>query len=159
MTRFRAFRIRALPIEPFAPLFTLDDDALSARGARRCVADAKPGFPCRVSLEDAEPGERVILTGYAHQNDGGPYQASGPVFVREGARQAEPEAGEVPESVRIRLLSARAYDRDGLMIGAEVVEGRDLEAQIERWFADPRVRYLHLHNARPGCYNCRVDRL
>ena len=25
------------------------------------VADSKPGFPCRVTLEDAEPGERLIL--------------------------------------------------------------------------------------------------
>jgi hypothetical protein len=33
-----------------------------------------------------------------------------------------------------------------------------LEEVIARFFADPQVAYLHLHNARPGCYNCRVDR-
>jgi hypothetical protein len=55
------FRILALPVEPFASFFRLSDAELMQRGARRCVADKKPGFPCRVSLVDAEPGERVIL--------------------------------------------------------------------------------------------------
>ncbi|MCM2254702.1 MAG: DUF1203 domain-containing protein [Vicinamibacteria bacterium] len=45
-----------------------------------------------------------------------------------------------------------------MMVGAEVVEGVELEAAIERPFEDPEVRYLHLHNARPGCYNGRIER-
>jgi len=152
------FRISALPMETFAPWFALSDPELIARGGRRCVADSKPGFPCRVSLEDAEIGERVILVPYTHQSVAGPYQASGPIFVREGAQQAKPDVDQVPELLRGRLLSVRAYDGDGIMVDAEVVEGRDLEPEIRRLLADGRVAYLHLHNARPGCYNCRVDR-
>jgi hypothetical protein len=39
-----------------------------------------------------------------------------------------------------------------------VSPGSELEALIERFLAEPRVAYLHVHNARRGCYACRVDR-
>lgn len=145
-------------MEPFLPWFEMDDATLAASGARRAVADAKPGFPCRVSLEDAEPGERLILLPFTHHDVDGPYRSSGPIFVREGARRALPEVDEVPESVRRRLLSFRAYDGAGTMLGSEVAEGVEFRSVVARLFADPRVDYLHLHNARAGCYNCRVDR-
>jgi hypothetical protein len=154
-----SFRISALPLDPFVPLFALNDDELARHGARRCVADAKPGYPCRVSLVDAEPGERVLLLPYRFHDVASPYQASGPIFVRETARPAVPGINEVPDAVRRRLLSVRAYDSAGVMVDAEVAEGRELESQVERFFADERVAYLHLHNARPGCYSCRVDRI
>ena len=44
------------------------------------------------------------------------------------------------------------------MHDADVVDGTQLEATIERLFADPRIAYLHAHNARRGCYACRIDR-
>jgi hypothetical protein len=153
------FRIIALPLERFAPLFALDEEGLARHGARRLTADAKPGYPCRVSLVDAEPGERLILLPYSHHDVSSPYQASGPIFVREKAEQSFPAVGDIPDAVRRRLLSVRAYDASGWMLGAEVTEGRELEGTIERFFADARVAYLHLHNARPGCYSCRVDRV
>lgn len=153
------FRISALPREAFAPLFLLDDTELVRRGARWRVADSKPGYPCRVSLIDAEPGERVLLLPYTHHEVASPYRASGPIYVREQARDHTPAIDEVPDAVRRRLLSVRAYDAAGFMVDAEVTEGRDLEAAVGRFFADQRVAYLHLHNARPGCYSCRVDRV
>jgi Protein of unknown function (DUF1203) len=153
-----SFRIVALPLEAFVHLFGKDDSDLTAQGARRCIADAKPGFPCRVSLVDAEPGERVILLPFQHHDVAAPYRASGPIYVREQATQALPDINEVPEAIRGRLLSVRAYDPSGFMIGAEVTEGRELEDKIARFLADPGVAYLHLHNARPGCYSCRVER-
>ena len=152
------FRISALPLDAFAPLFDLSDAELATRGLRRMIADSKPGYPCRVSLVDAEVGERVLLLPYAHHPVPGPYRASGPVFARETARQAQLAVNEVPESVRTRLLSVRGYDRDGIMVASDVTEGRSLEGTVSRLFSDHRVDYLHLHNARAGCYSCRVDR-
>ena len=61
------YRISGLPLADFAPLFGLDDAALKERGAMRVVAANKPGYPCRVTLEDAEPGETLILLNYEHQ--------------------------------------------------------------------------------------------
>ncbi len=45
-----------------------------------------------------------------------------------------------------------------MMVDAEVAPGDELEALIGRFFRRPGVAYLHAHNARRGCYSCRVDR-
>jgi len=152
------FRISPLPLDAFAEFFELSDAELAAKGMRRMIADSKPGFPCRVSLVDAEVGDRVLLLPYTHHPVPGPYRASGPIFAREAARQAQLAVNEVPESVRGRLLSVRGYDRQGIMVASDVTEGRSLEGTVSRLFSDQRVDYLHLHNARAGCYSCRVDR-
>lgn len=153
-----SFQFVALPAERFAPLFELSDAELAALGARRMIVDGKPGFPCRVSLVDAEIGETVVLLSYAHHDVDTPYRASGPIFVRRGAATARLAAGEIPGLLGHRQLSLRAYDRAAMMVASEVVEGRDLETAIRRFFADRRVDYLHVHNAKPGCFNCRVER-
>jgi hypothetical protein len=145
-------------MDEFGPLFALDGAELAARGGKHYLADSIPGFPCRVSLQDAAPGESLVLIPFTHQPADSPYRASGPIFVREGARQASPRPGEVPDLLRLRLLSVRAYDSNSLMLDADVVDGKALEPAIERLFSDPRIAYLHVHFARPGCYACRVDR-
>lgn len=152
------FQIVPLSREPFAPFFALDEEQLRARGAKRYVADRQPGFPCRVSFLDAAPGERVVLVPFTHQDADSPYRASGPIFVRENAHQASIGVNEVPELLRLRVLSVRAYDADGLMVDADVVDGRELEPAINRLFNGARVEYLHVHFARPGCFACRVNR-
>jgi len=152
------FQIVPLPLELFTPFFALDDEQLRARGGKRYVADRQPGFPCRVSLTDATPGERVVLVPFTHHNVDSPYRASGPIFIREDAASASVGLNEVPGLLRLRFLSVRAYDADGLMVDADVVDGRALESVINRLFTDARVAYLHVHFARPGCFACRVDR-
>jgi hypothetical protein len=152
------FRYIGLSLASLAPLFALDDETLAARGVRRMVADAKPGFPCRVTLEDAEPGERVLLLPYEHHPAHSPYRASGPIFVREEARVSFDGAGAPPASLAIRLLSVRAYAGDGMMTDAEVIEGDALEPLLTRFFADARVAYVHAHYARRGCYAARIER-
>jgi Protein of unknown function (DUF1203) len=153
------FRISGLSPDDFAPLFAMDDAELSKRGARRMVADQKPGFPCRVSLEDAQIGEKVLLLPHAHHDVESPYRSSGPIFVRENAEPADLAVNELPPVVWHRLLSVRAYDSAGSMVASDVLEGKQsLEQQIRRMFADPKIAYLHIHNAKAGCYSCRVDR-
>ena len=71
-----SFRIEGLAPDSFQPLFSLDDEALAGRGMRRQVADHKPGFPCRVSLEDAEPGEEVLLLNYEHHPADSPSESN-----------------------------------------------------------------------------------
>jgi hypothetical protein len=153
-----AFQVVALPAEPFAALAALSPAELEARGIRRVIADDKPGFPCRVSLEDAEPGESLWLLHHVHHDVPGPYRASGPIYVREQAVMAAPVPGELPALLRHRLLSLRAYDAHGMLRNAEVCDGTALESVVTRLFADPDVAYLHVHNARPGCFNCRIER-
>lgn len=158
-----AFRISGLPAEPFFPYFAMTDAELLARGARRHVAaatDAPLMPPCRVTLRDAAPGEVSILLHWEHHAaPASPYRASGPIFVRQGAGETASFVDRVPERQRVRLLSVRAYDAGGFMPDAEVAPGAELEALIERFFRRPEVAYLHAHNARRGCYSCRVDRM
>lgn len=152
------FRISGLRRQQFEEFFTLDDAALKTHGGKRYTADKKPGFPCRVSLRDADIGEGVILVPFRHQASNSPYRATGPVFVREAAQDVTLSSNTVPELLRTRLLSVRAYDASDLMTEADVVDGQELENALARMFANDRVSYVHLHFARPGCFACRVDR-
>jgi len=154
-----AFCISGLPAGPFTPMFGLDDATLSRFKARRYVADAKPGFPCRVTLEDAEPGERVLLLQYVHQPADTPYNASHAVYVREGATRTASFVDKVPASLRARLLSVRPFDATNMMIDADVADGACLEALVERLLANDTAAYLHVHYAKRGCYAARVDRV
>ncbi|HTL25355.1 MAG TPA: DUF1203 domain-containing protein [Burkholderiales bacterium] len=152
------FRLVGLASEPFAPLFEMSDEELAARSIRRVVADHKPGFPCRISLVDAEVGEELLLLPYCHQPADSPYQASGPIFIRAGARRRMADPSEIPPYVAGRLISARAYDERDFIVDADVCDGADAAAAIRRMFENPKVRYIHLHNAKRGCFSCRVER-
>lgn len=153
-----SFQIHALPREPFQSLFKMSEQELNNVQATRVVVDAKPGYPCRVSLADAEVGETVILLNYQHQPADSPYQASHAIFVREHARQAFPGPGEIPDVLATRLISVRAFDERHYMVNADVVDGADLSRVMPEMFQNPKVAYLHLHNARPGCFAARVTR-
>ena len=153
-----SFRITGLPAESFAHLFQLSDAELAEQGAVRRTAEAHdPGTPCRVSLTDAQPGDELILVNYEHHPVASPYRMRFAIFVRKDEETFD-AIDEVPEQLRIRTLAVRAFDNEAMMIGRELVEGRELETSIERLFADPRAAYLHVHFAAPGCYAARVER-
>ncbi|MBB5943081.1 DUF1203 domain-containing protein [Xanthomonas sp. 3307] len=153
-----SFRCVGLPAAPFAALFDLDDAQLQARHAQRLHADSALGYPCRISLEDARPGEELLLLHYLHQPAQTPYRAAGPIYVRRHVVTAAPAPGEVPDAIVRRLISLRGYDARDMLITADVQPGERIATAIACAFADPQVRYLHLHHARQGCFACRVDR-
>jgi hypothetical protein len=152
------FRITGLSPEPFRALFGLSDEDLARNGARRYVADKKPGFPDRIGIRDVEPGEAVLLVHYEHQPADTPYRASHAVFVREGADTTYDADNEIPEALRGRALSVRAFDANHMMVDADLGDGTALESLIERLFSNPDVVYLHAHYATRGCYAARIDR-
>jgi hypothetical protein len=152
------FQISALNVDKFSHLFGQDQGALAKQGIQRMVVDNKPGFPCRVSLQDADVGEKVLLMNYEHQPMLTPFRSSHAIFVREWATQAIPKKNEVPRMFRHRLLSVRAFDASGMMIDADVIDGEHLESLIEQLFANKSADNLHIHNARLGCYAALVER-
>ena len=152
------FRLAGLDPAPFEPLFLLDDAELDARGIVRRFADAHRGFPCRVGLEDARVGEELLLLNHEHLSARSPYRASGPVYVRRGARRRVLPPGQVPPYVASRLISVRAYDRVHRMVDAQVCEGRVVAAWLETAFARADIAYAHLHNARHDYYSCLAER-
>jgi Protein of unknown function (DUF1203) len=153
-----SFQLTGLPSAPFAHLFDFSDDELRQQGIRRTVATSNPGFPCRISLSDAEVGEELLLLPYTHLRTHSPYNTSGPIFVRKGVEQRIEPEGHVPPDVSTRPISLRAYDHEDMMVRAEVAPGTDVAETIERIFDDPAARYIHLHNAKVGCFFCSVAR-
>ena len=121
------------------------------------VADGS-GFPCRHCLEDGVAGETMLLFGHSPFTTGGPYREVGPIYVHERACARRAPGGEVPEQLRRRLLALRGYDAGGNMVDADVVDGRELEALLERLFAREDVAFVHARNARPGCFAAEIRR-
>jgi hypothetical protein len=153
-----SFRITGLSPDPFRHLFGLPDEELAKHAAKRYVADTKPGYPDRIEMRDAEPGETVILLNYVHQPAANQYHASHAIFVREGAETAYDRTNEIPDAMRSRQISLRAFDADDMMVDADIVDGRQMESVIERLFANPRIAYIQAHYAKRGCYAARIDR-
>jgi uncharacterized protein DUF1203 len=137
--------------------FVLRGADVDVTGGRRVLVTEAGVAPCRRCLHDVEPGEEAILVSYDPFRVDSPYRGASPVFVH-----AEPcpryEGSDVPAQQRRRLLSARSYDTDAMMLDADVVDGTELEPLLERLFKDPRASFVHVHNARPGCFAVRVDR-
>jgi hypothetical protein len=154
-----SFRLVGLDPTPFMPLFELPDGELAWRGIRRVVADPGSTLPCRVSLEDASAGEELLLLPFEHQPARSPYRASGPIFVRRAQHRRELPPDTVTPYVTTRLMSVRAYDGADLIVDAAVCEGVLVADEIRRMFSRDDVAYIHLHNARRGCFSCKVERL
>lgn len=152
------FRITGLKPDAFIPLYGLSDAELAARGVVRKKVDADPGFPDRVELRDIQVGGHALLLNYMHQPADTPFRATHAIFVREGATQTYDRVDDVPDVMRRRMLSLRAFDANGMMIAADVTEGTALDDLIARMFADPAAAYLHAHYARQGCFAARIDR-
>lgn len=152
------FKIKPLNHEEFLGFFDLTNQELEKIDAIKMRVDKFPGFPCRISLEDAEIGEEVILLPYKHHKTNSPYQSSGPIFIRKRANTPIFENNEIPTIFNHRLLSLRSYDENGMMKQAIVIEGSSLKEEIIRTFENEKIDYIHIHNAKPGCFACLVQR-
>ena len=152
------YRIEGLDPAPFRPLFGLGDDALADRDAMRMPVTERPGFPCRVSLDDAAAGETVLLVNHVSHDVANPYRASHAIFVMEGAEQPARFEDEVPPALDRRILSLRAFDTQGMMIDATLAQPGEADAAIRALFENPDVSSIHAHNAIRGCFAARIER-
>jgi hypothetical protein len=153
-----SYRIKGLPGEHFDHLFALSSAELAKHGCvRRIADDRKPGYPCRISLTDSQPGDELLLLNYEHLCVASPYRMRFAIYVRKGERTYD-SIDEVPEQLRKRMLAVRSFDRNGMMVKCELVDGPVLEGAIDRLLADPSAEYLHVHFAAPGCYAARIER-
>ena len=153
-----SFRISGLSPETFRHLFGASDATLKAHRAVRCIVDVAHGYPERIELRDAAVGESLLLVNYTHLPADTPYHASYAVYIREGAEQAYSSIDEVPDVMHRRIIALRAFDRNHMLISADLATGDDIRDTIERLLADERTGYLHAHYAKPGCYAARIDR-
>jgi hypothetical protein len=151
-----AYRIEGLAAEAFAPLFGMSDDELAPQRALRVIADG-PGYPCRVSLDEARPGEELILVNHVSHDVDGPFRTSHAIYVRKGA---EPRSftDEAPLYLDKRTLSLRAFGEDGLLKNGLVAQPGEADAGIRALFERPEIATIHAHTAAYGCFLARIER-
>ncbi len=153
-----AYRIHGLPPTAFADLIGLDDEALAARGALRVTATNKPGFPCRVSLDDAEAGESLILLNHVSHDVATPYRSAYAIYVSESAEEAVVYEDALPPVFANRPLSLRGFDAEGMLRGALLALPGEADAKIRELFDQPEIATIHAHNAAHGCFAARIER-
>lgn len=152
------YRIAGLSPERFRPLFALSDDQLADLGVIRVRADAKPGFPCRITLEDAEPGETLLLLNHQDHAVATPYRSAYAIYVRENADAAARLEDALPPVFANRPIALRAFDARGMLRGASLALAGDADARIRELFERPEIAYIHAHNAAHGCFAARIER-
>ena len=150
--------ITGLSPEPFADLIGADAATLAEHGAVRVTAAAKPGYPCRITLDDAEPGETLILLNHVSHDVATPYRSAYAIYVREAAADAATFEDTVPPVFENRPMAFRAFDADGMLRNAALALPGEADAKIRMLFDQPDIAYLHAHNAAHGCFSAKVER-
>ena len=152
------YTVRGLDPKPFEPLFGLPGEALAGRGVVRMMVTEKPSFPCRVSLTDRDVGEAVLLLNHVSHDIAGPYRASHAIFVTESAQAPAEFVDRVPPVFETHMLSLRGFDSHGMMANAMLTGPGKAESGIHQLLDDPRIAYIHAHNAARGCFSARIER-
>ncbi|HYD23896.1 MAG TPA: DUF1203 domain-containing protein [Croceibacterium sp.] len=152
------YRIAGLDPAQFAPLWSMADDELARRRARRVVADSDTGHPCRVSLEEARRGERLLLVNHVSNDVDAPYRSAFAIFVREDAAEAAVFEDRCPPLLDGRTLSLRGFDAEGALADSRLAAPGAADATIRALLADPRIAYINAHNAAAGCFAARIER-
>lgn len=151
------YRIQGLDPETFAPLFDLDEDALAALHARRVIATADRGFPCRISLADAKAGEDLILLHHTSHDVATPYRSAYAIYVRPNVGAAT-YIDRTPPVFEGRPLALRAFDAGGMLQTARLAGPGEADGAIRDLFADDAISYIDAHNAVHGCFAARIER-
>lgn len=151
-----AYRIEGLAPEAFESLFSMMDAGLEARHAVRVTADG-PGYPCRVSLEEAEPGEELVLVNHVSNDVDGPFRASHAIYVRRGAAMGA-FADEAPPYLDTRTISLRGFDAEGMLKAGLLALPGEADAKIRALFETPEIATIHAHTAAYGCFLARIER-
>ena len=121
------------------------------------IADPPTGYPCRHCLCFAKPGERVILFPYAAIPPGYPYSETGPIFVHAEPCERYSATREYPGELR-RGRVFRAYNASYSMIDAEVANGTEPEAIVEKLLQNPETAFVDARSVTHGCYTFRIER-
>ena len=152
-----AYVMEGLAPEAFEPLFAMSDEALAERRARRVTADSPTAFPCRVSLQDAAPGEELVLVNHVSNDVPTPFRTAYAIYVRRGAEPAR-YVDETPVYLERRTLGLRGFDSEGMLRGGLLAMPGEADSKIRELFERPEVATIHAHNAAVGCFLARIER-
>ncbi|MFN6955489.1 MAG: DUF1203 domain-containing protein [Acetobacteraceae bacterium] len=154
-------RFRCVPMDPAAAARFRIAGTDDRGGAVHHRAVDGPGFPCRACLRLGLPGEAMLLASWDLPLPRGPYWTPSPVFLHARDCAYAPVEDALPETVRANpLVSLRHYDAAGMCLYdlGVVLPGEEAEAALRGRIADPRVAFVNIHTARPGCWLTRVEK-
>lgn len=152
------YTIRGIDPSPYAHLKGLSDQQLATHGVARMIADTPVGYPCRVTLDDARPGQVMLLLNHVSHDANNPYRASHAIFLTEDAGDPASFVDEVPPALDRRILSLRAFGKDGMMVDAALAQPGEADSVIRRLLGNEAVDHIDAHNAIRGCFAARVER-
>lgn len=152
------YRISGLAPDLIDRFRHLDDAELERLGARRVIADADHGYPCRASLRDAAKGEALILFNHVSHDVATPYRSAYAIFIRENAEQVELAPEEIPPVFEGRPLALRHFSADGMLKSASLAAPGEADVKLREAFDDARIAYVDVHNAAHGCFAARAER-
>jgi hypothetical protein len=121
------------------------------------IADSPNAYPCRHCLRWAQPGERVILFPYESVPADHPYSETGPIFVHVKACERYSATDKYPADFR-NGRAFRAYDANFNMIDAEVANGSEPEAIVEKLLQNPETAFVDARSVTRGCFTFRIER-
>jgi hypothetical protein len=143
------------------------DDALRLRGTTRDDFgyaiqryDVDRTYPCRHCLREASAKTGMLLLSYQAPKPKSVYGQPTAIFMCANECTRFEKSNTVPDIVRNRLVSFRAFGRDDMMIynANELAEGDDHEVAVRRIFARYDVAYINAHTAKAGCMLCHIQR-
>ena len=153
-----SFIIRGLNGRAFSHLYGLSDDELRKKGAIRIPVDEYPCYPDRITLRDIPAGETGILLNHTYLDTDSPYRGSHAIFIWEGQSEEGVFRDTIPEVMQKRMISLRDFDHRDMLIEATIAQPGEVKEHILSLFKNDQVDFILAHNARQGCFSCRVER-
>ena len=152
------YRIKGLSRGEFEKYFSMSDAELAEHRAQLVVAESDRGYPCRVSLENARRGERLLLLHHTSHDVETPFRSSFAIYVREVAEDVPDYVDSLPPVFEGRPLALRGYSADGMLKNARLALAGDADGVIRELFADQDIAYIEAHNAAHGCFAAHIER-
>jgi len=150
---------RTIPIDP-AICDQVRSTHKSPQYGHPTHVEAAAGYgPCRACLKQFRVGaeDRILFT-YDPFAGIDSYPSPGPVFIHADSCDVFSEHGKFPEELRNLPLTLEAFGDDRWILGRERLRPDEVEAAIQKCFAIPAVRYIHVRNTEAGCFIARIER-
>jgi len=122
--------------------------------------DADRTYPCRHCLREASGRSGMLLFSYQTPKPKSVYGHPMAIFMCACDCERFEKKDVIPDIVRNRIVSFRAFYGDGMMIydANELVDGGDHDAAVRRIFSRDDVAYINAHTAKAGCMLCHIER-
>jgi|SRR5579872_794543 len=122
--------------------------------------DAADAYPCRHCLSEACAERGMLLLSHQAEEPRSVYGHPTAIFLCSQACTRFDQLDAIPEIVRDRHVSLRAFKRDGMMLygSNELAEDGGHDAAVRRILAHEEVAFINVHTAKAGCFLCRIVR-